>query len=63
MDLTQKEAEIFEVYHANIKKEVDQLKMVLKSLEDKEKERSWLKNQTQGDLDESRVERMINRIN
>lgn len=55
IDMNVQEANAYEGYLANIRKEIDQLKVVIQQLQAKDKERSWLKNQTTGDLDDSRL--------
>eukprot|EP01119_Soliformovum_irregulare_P011942 TRINITY_DN3062_c0_g1_i3.p1 TRINITY_DN3062_c0_g1~~TRINITY_DN3062_c0_g1_i3.p1 ORF type:complete len:1359 (+),score=391.60 TRINITY_DN3062_c0_g1_i3:331-4077(+) len=55
IDLTQQEALKFESYYLGIKTQAQQLRVILQGLEAKEKERVWMKNQTSGDLDDSKL--------
>jgi hypothetical protein len=54
-DLDEKEAATFEGFLKETIAEVHQLKVILQGLEAKEKERSWIRHQSSGDLDESKV--------
>ncbi|CAF0766137.1 unnamed protein product [Brachionus calyciflorus] len=49
------EHEIYLKYLNNVKRPIQQLRNILESLEAKKKERVWLKNQTQGDLDDAKL--------
>lgn len=49
------EHEVYTKYLNNVKRPIQQLRNILDSLEAKKKERQWLKNQTQGDLDDSKL--------
>ena len=49
------EHSLYAQYQDKVKKPIQQLRNILESLEAKKKERQWLKNQTQGDLDDSKL--------
>lgn len=49
------EHNLYTQYQDKVKKPIQQLRNILESLEAKKKERQWLKNQTQGDLDDSKL--------
>lgn len=55
IDMDSQSASVYEEYLSNIRREIDQLKVILQQLQAKEKERAWLKNQSTGDLDDSRL--------
>lgn len=55
IDMAMEDVKTLEEYHRNIRKEIDQLKVILQQLEAKDKERAWLKNQNAGDLDDNRL--------
>lgn len=46
---------VFQRYMENIRREVRELRVILESVEAKNKERVWLKNQTSGDLDDTKM--------
>lgn len=47
--------EMYTKYMENVKKPIQQLRNILDGLEAKKKERQWLKNQTLGDLDDTKL--------
>ena len=49
------EHDLYTKYLDNVKKPIQQLRNILDGLEAKNKERQWLKNQTQGDLDDTKL--------
>ena len=55
INMSQFEHEMYTKYLDRVKKPIQQLRNILDSLEAKKKERQWLKNQTQGDLDDSKL--------
>ena len=46
---------VYSKYQETVRKPIQQLRNILESLEAKKKERQWLKNQTQGDLDDAKL--------
>lgn len=42
-------------YHSNVRREIQELRAILQTVQAKNKERVWLKHQISGDLDESRL--------
>lgn len=55
INMSQFEHELYSKYLDKVKKPIQQLRNILDSLEAKKKERQWLKNQTQGDLDDAKL--------
>ena len=49
------EHSVYTKYLELVRKPIQQMRNILSSLEAKQKERQWLKNQTQGDLDDSKL--------
>ncbi|RUS15547.1 hypothetical protein BC937DRAFT_92326 [Endogone sp. FLAS-F59071] len=47
--------QLYRKYLANVQREIRELRVVLESIEAKNKERVWLKNQVSGDLDDTRI--------
>merc|ERR1719270_1337886 len=45
----------YEVYSSQVRKQVTSLKNIINSLQAKAKDRQWLKNQTEGELDDTRL--------
>lgn len=55
IQMSEFEHDIYRKYLENVKKPIQQLRNILDGLEAKNKERQWLKNQTQGDLDDTKL--------
>lgn len=55
MDMTAADAKIYMAYMENVQREVRELRVILESIEAKNKERVWLKNQSSGDLDDTKL--------
>ncbi|KAI9301803.1 hypothetical protein BJ944DRAFT_233592, partial [Cunninghamella echinulata] len=47
--------DIFQGYMENVRREIRELRVILESVEAKNKERVWLKNQASGDLDDTKI--------
>lgn len=47
--------ELYKKLYDAVKREISQLRMILESAEAKEKERTWLKNQVHGELDDAKL--------
>ncbi|KAG0215924.1 von Willebrand factor A domain-containing protein 8 [Mortierella sp. GBA30] len=55
MDMTAADAKIYMGYMENVQREIRELRVILESIEAKNKERVWLKNQSSGDLDDTKL--------
>ena len=55
LKMTEADMKLYQGYRENCKKEIRKLQVILESVQAKKKERIWIKNQTNGDLDESRL--------
>jgi von Willebrand factor A domain-containing protein 8 len=55
VDITQGDAELLRSYLANVQREIRELRVILESIEAKNKERIWLKNQSSGDVDDTKL--------
>ncbi|KAI7879625.1 hypothetical protein K492DRAFT_208133 [Lichtheimia hyalospora FSU 10163] len=55
LDMTQGDYTVFQKYMDNVRREVRELRVILESVEAKNKERVWLKNQASGDLDDTKI--------
>ncbi|CAD5229391.1 unnamed protein product [Bursaphelenchus okinawaensis] len=55
IEMSEHDAKQYDALHAKIEKEVNSLRNVIESLEAREKERQWAKNQTVGDLDDAKL--------
>ncbi|KAF9979600.1 von Willebrand factor A domain-containing protein 8 [Mortierella antarctica] len=55
MDMTAADAKIYMSYMENVQREIRELRVILESIEAKNKERVWLKNQSSGDLDDTKL--------
>ena len=53
--MSEYDAEMYEQYSAQVRKQVQSLKTIINGLQAKAKDRQWLKNQTQGELDDTRL--------
>lgn len=51
----EEEYEMYKDFSANIQKDVSRLKGILASIESRTKERGWLKRQSYGELDDSKI--------
>ncbi|TPX69344.1 hypothetical protein SpCBS45565_g02584 [Spizellomyces sp. 'palustris'] len=49
------EAGVYKEIYENVRQEIMQLKVILEGVQAKEKERTWLQNQTDGELDEGKI--------
>lgn len=49
------DAHLYEQYSVQVRKQVQSLKNIINSLQAKAKDRQWLKNQTEGELDDTRL--------
>ncbi|KAI9253809.1 AAA domain-containing protein [Phascolomyces articulosus] len=55
LDMTYGDYNVFQKYMENVRREIRELRVILESVEAKNKERVWLKNQTSGDLDDTKI--------
>ncbi|KAJ3169542.1 hypothetical protein HDU88_000733 [Geranomyces variabilis] len=55
INMSTHEAAVYKQIYGNVAKEIRQLKVILEAVRTKEKERTWFKGQTDGELDESKV--------
>ncbi|KAI9354986.1 AAA domain-containing protein [Pilaira anomala] len=55
LDMTQADFSQYNKFMENIRREVRELRVILESVEAKKLERVWLKNQSSGDLDDSKI--------
>ena len=55
IQMTAKDMEMFTKYRDNVQREVRELRTILEAVEAKNRERVWLKNQTTGDIDDTRL--------
>ncbi|KAJ3223480.1 von Willebrand factor A domain-containing protein 8 [Clydaea vesicula] len=55
LGMTGRDMETFQKYHQNVKREITELRRILETVEAKNKERVWLRNQSTGDLDDSKL--------
>ena len=55
MEMLDVDEEQYSNIYESVQREVKQLRVILESAEAKEQERVWLKQQTHGDLDDSRL--------
>ena len=55
INMSEYDAEVYENFSGNVRAQVKSLRVILDSLQAKGKERQWLKNQTYGDLDDSKL--------
>ena len=53
--LSSYQANVYEKFYRNIIGEINQLKLIIQSLNNKGKERVWLKNKSSGDIDDSKL--------
>ncbi|CAG8469528.1 17842_t:CDS:10 [Acaulospora morrowiae] len=55
INMTQEDSEMYQSYLVNVQREIRQLRIILESTEAKNKERVWLKNQSSGDVDDTKL--------
>lgn len=55
IDMKPHEANEYERYLMNVRNEIDQLRLIIESLKNKGKERTWIRNRTSGDLDDTKL--------
>ncbi|GAA5805817.1 AAA domain-containing protein [Helicostylum pulchrum] len=55
LDMTQADFQQYNKFMDNIRREVRELRVILESVEAKKLERVWLKNQSSGDLDDTKI--------
>ena len=53
--MSEYDAQLYEQYSAGVRRQVQSLRTILQSLQAKSQDRTWLKNQTSGDLDDNRI--------
>lgn len=53
--MSEYDAQLYEQYSSGVRKQVQTLRSILQSLQAKSQDRTWLKNQTSGDLDDNRL--------
>ena len=55
VDMTQADSDLFKSYLANVQREIRELRVILESIEAKNNECIWLKNQSSGDVDDTKL--------
>ncbi|KAL1924595.1 uncharacterized protein VTP21DRAFT_4249 [Calcarisporiella thermophila] len=55
LGMTEKDVKMFQSYFIEVQREIRELRVILESVEAKKKERVWLKNQTTGDVDDTKL--------
>lgn len=55
IEMSEYDGEMYDNYLKNVQGQVKSLRVIIESLQAKSKERQWLKNQTYGDLDDSKL--------
>ncbi|ORX55569.1 hypothetical protein DM01DRAFT_1334962 [Hesseltinella vesiculosa] len=55
IEMNRGDYDMFQQYMENVRREVRELRVILESVEAKNKERVWLKNQSSGDLDDTKI--------
>ena len=53
--MSEYDAQLYEQYSSGVRKQVQTLRTILQSLQAKSQDRTWLKNQTSGELDDNRI--------
>ncbi|CAG8505992.1 1372_t:CDS:10 [Ambispora gerdemannii] len=53
--MTQSDSDIYRGYLANVQREIRELRVILEGIEAKKKERVWLKSQSSGDIDDTKL--------
>jgi len=53
--MSEYDAQLYEQYASSVRRQVQSLRTILNSLQAKAKDRTWLKNQTSGELDDTRL--------
>merc|ERR1711878_23256 len=55
IQMSEHDAAMYEQFISQVRKQVQTLRMIISGLQAKAKDRQWLKNQTQGELDDTRL--------
>ncbi|KAJ3063601.1 von Willebrand factor A domain-containing protein 8 [Podochytrium sp. JEL0797] len=55
LQMTEKDMQSFSFYRQNINREIRELRSIIESTESKNKERVWLRNQSTGDVDDTKL--------
>jgi len=55
IEMTAQDAAIYQEFVASVQKEIREIRVLLESMEAKHNERTWLKNQGSGDLDDAKL--------
>ena len=55
IQMSEYDAEMYESYSSRVRRQVQSLRVILDSLQARGKERVWLRNQTSGELDDSKL--------
>lgn len=55
IDMTQHDATVYSQYVSSVQREIREIRVMLEALEAKKNERVWLKNQSSGDLDDTKL--------
>ncbi|XP_071949792.1 von Willebrand factor A domain-containing protein 8-like [Antedon mediterranea] len=55
INMSEYDAGMYDKFLSNVKRQVQSIRVILESLQAKNKERQWLKHQTSGDLDDSKL--------
>jgi len=55
IQMSEYDAQMYEQYSAGVRRQIQTLRTILQSLQAKSQDRSWLKNQTSGELDDNRL--------
>lgn len=55
IDMSARDYKKFTKYRSNVQKEIRELRVILQTVEAKNKERVWLKNKSEGDIDDSKL--------
>ena len=53
--MSEYDAQLYDQYSSGVRKQVQTLRTILQSLQAKSQDRTWLKNQTSGELDDNRI--------
>ena len=55
IEMTAQDAAIYQDYVSSVQREIREIRVLLESMEAKNNERMWLKNQGSGDLDDAKL--------
>ncbi|CAG8454960.1 7144_t:CDS:10 [Dentiscutata heterogama] len=55
INMTHEDFELYRSYKADVQRQIRELHIILESIEAKDKERIWLKNQSSGDVDDTKL--------